>query len=358
MGQDRRYMWRSLELARNGRAYVAPNPMCGAVVVRDGAVVGEGFHERLGGPHAEAQAIESAGEKARGATLYVTLEPCCNTYEGKRTPPCVPEIVKAGIARVVIANADPHPEVSGQGVKALAEAGIEVQMGECEEEAAELNAAYFSHVRRGRPLVTAKWAMTMDGKIATRRGDARWISSDEAQREVHYDRSCSGAVIVGIGTVLADNPMLNARTKGGRQPLRVVVDPKLQIPANSKLVESAKEFPLAIYTRKDNPSSVMKALQDMGAELIALEHDGHGHLGWGAICRDLGYRGINSAIVEGGGGLLATAFKTRAVDRVKIYIAPKIFGGKAATTPVEGPGIPDVERAITFSHIHTRMLGP
>ncbi|MCA8914195.1 MAG: bifunctional diaminohydroxyphosphoribosylaminopyrimidine deaminase/5-amino-6-(5-phosphoribosylamino)uracil reductase RibD [Planctomycetes bacterium] len=357
MAQDRRFMWRALELARRGQPYVAPNPMVGAVIVKDGQIVGEGFHEEFGGAHAEANAIRMAGDKAKGATMYVSLEPCCEAYDGKKTPPCVPQIAAAGLSRVVVAVQDPHPKVAGNGIKALAAAGIDVAVGECLDEAAELNAAFFLHVRRGRPLVTAKWAMTFDGKIATRTGDARWISSEASRREVHYDRGCTGALIVGTGTVERDDPQLTARGDVGRQPLRVVIDRDLRIGMDRSLVKTAGDFPVFIYCSEDAPEEKQKQLEAAGVYLILLPSQG-GQLRWMEILHDLGDRGVTSAIIEGGGGLFATAFQERAIDRVKIYLAPKIFGGESATTPVEGPGIPDVERAITFDNVKTRTVGP
>jgi diaminohydroxyphosphoribosylaminopyrimidine deaminase/5-amino-6-(5-phosphoribosylamino)uracil reductase len=357
MSQDRRFMWRALELARRGQPYVAPNPMVGAVIVQNNQIVAEGFHEKFGGPHAEVNTIRAAGGQAAGSTMYVTLEPCCSGYEGKKTPPCVPEIIKAGIKRVVVAIKDPHIEVRGVGVQQLADAGIDVHVGECIEEAWELNAAYFTHVEKARPLVTAKWAMTLDGKIATRSGDARWISSEESRREIHYDRGCTGAIIVGRGTVERDDPHLTARGGVGRQPLRVVIDSDLLIPLERQLVKTAREFPVFVYCAEDAPEDRQKTLQEQGVYLILLPRHGT-HLRWHEVLHDLGDRGVNSVIIEGGGGLFATAFQERVIDRVKIFVAPKVFGGVAATTPVEGPGVPDVERAITFDHLKTRTVGP
>lgn len=358
MTDDRRHMWRALELARRGRPYVAPNPMCGAVIVRDGKLVAEACHEAFGELHAEAAALKVAGSNARGSTLYVTLEPCCEHYEGKKTPPCVPALIEAGIKRVVVAVEDPHQHVRGKGLKLLRDAGIEVEIGVCKEEARELNAAYFSHVERGRPLVTAKWAMTLDGKIATRTGDARWITSDQARNEVHYDRGCTGAIVVGIGTVLIDDPELTARGEVGRQPVRVVVDTDLRLPLESKLVRTADQGPVFVYAAEDSSAERQAQLEDAGVYLILLQRQGKTHLRWMEICTDLGERGVNSAIIEGGGSLVASAFQERAVDRVKIFVAPKVFGGEDAKSPVEGPGVPDVSRAVTFTKLHTRTLGP
>jgi len=350
-------MWRALELARRGQPFVAPNPMVGAVVALEDVAVGEGFHESWGGAHAELHALRQAGIRARGATLYVTLEPCAAPWAGKKTPPCVPEIVKAGVKRVVIATEDPHPQVQGKGARMLHEAGVQVEIGECQEEARELNAAYFTHTQRGRPLVTAKWAMTMDGKIATRTGDARWISGELARKEVHYDRGCSGAIILGIGTILRDNPVLTARGDVGRQPVRVVVDKNAEIPPDCNLIRTANLGPVFVYAAEDAEPARLAALEKAGIYAILLPRHGN-HLRWVEILQDLGERGVIGAIIEGGGGIFASAFRERAVDRIKIFIAPKVFGGEAATTPVEGPGVPDVGKAITFDHVKTRAVGP
>lgn len=356
MPNDRRYMWRALELARKGRPWVAPNPMVGAVVVKDDEIVGEAWHEAWGKPHAETGALEAAGENAKDATVYVNLEPCCETYEGKVNPPCAPKLIEAGVKRIVIGATDPSPNVNGRGVAMLEKAGIDVTLGECEQEARDLNAAYYIHTERRRPQFVAKWAMTMDGKIATRTGDARWISSDRARKEVQFDRACSGAVIVGVGTAKRDNPRLTARTEVGRQPLRVVVDPKLELPLDSYLVQSAEKSPVLLYSSEASDSERQQVLADKGVYIVLLHPDENGHLSWVDIGQDLGERRITSAIIEGGGGLLATAFRERAIDRVKVFVAPKIFGGEAATTPVEGPGIPDVTRAIRFRDLKTRTV--
>lgn len=356
MPEDRRFMWGALELARQGRPYVAPNPMVGAVIVKDGEVIAEGYHETFGAPHAEINALEIAGDRARGATLYVTLEPCCESFEGKKTPPCAPRLINAGLSRVVIAVTDPHPNVRGKGVKMLQDAGITVDVGPCSAEARELNAAFFTHVEKSRPLVTAKWAMTMDGKIATRSGDARWISGDESRKEVHIDRGCTGAIIVGTGAIERDDPLLTARADIGRQPIRVAIDRDLQIGLDRQLVKTAGDSPVFVYCAEDAPEEKQAQLEDAGVYLILLPRH-ENHLMWYEVLRDLGERNVTSAIIEGGGGLFASAFQEQAIDRVKIFVAPKIFGGEGATTPVEGPGVPNVERAITFSDVKTRTLG-
>ncbi|MDC1141526.1 bifunctional diaminohydroxyphosphoribosylaminopyrimidine deaminase/5-amino-6-(5-phosphoribosylamino)uracil reductase RibD [Planctomycetota bacterium] len=356
MPQDRRFMWRALELARRGRPYVAPNPMVGCVITKGDEIIGEGFHEGFGKPHAEVNALEAAGEAADGADMYVSLEPCCESFEGKQTPPCVPQIIAAGIKRVVVATEDPHQNVRGKGIAMLRDAGIDVVLGECGQEAVELNAAFFSLMQRGRPLVTAKWAMTMDGKIATRSGDARWISGEHSRSEVHQDRASTGAIVLGVNTANQDDPQLSARGVEGRQPLRVVIDTKLKLNRESKLVATANEQPVFVYASENADEEKAKKLEAAGVYVIMLpEHDGH--LLWPQILMDLGNRRVSSVIIEGGGGIFASAFMQRAIDRVKIYMAPKIFGGADATTPVEGAGVPNVERAITFENTKTRTLG-
>ncbi|MCC6575250.1 MAG: bifunctional diaminohydroxyphosphoribosylaminopyrimidine deaminase/5-amino-6-(5-phosphoribosylamino)uracil reductase RibD [Planctomycetes bacterium] len=357
MSDDRRFMWHALELAKRGRPYVAPNPMCGALIVKDGRIVGEGYHTAFGEPHAEVMALKQAGPNARGSTMYVTLEPCFEHYEGKKTPPCVPRLIDAGISRVFIAVPDPHKHVAGKGAKALMNAGVKVIFGLCEEEARELNAAYFSLVERKRPLVTAKWAMTLDGKIATRTGDAKWISSEQSRAEVHANRACTGAVIVGIGTLLADDPELTIHAADGRQPVRVVVDTDLAIPMTSKLVETANDSPVFIYAAEDTDTGKQAQLEEAGAYVILLKRQSKTHLNWVEVCADLGERDVSSVTIEGGGKLIASAFQARVIDRVCIYIAPKVFGGENARSPVEGPGIPEVGRAVTFNKMHTRNVG-
>lgn len=356
MPQDRRFMWRALELARRGKAYVAPNPMVGCVITKDDVIVGEGYHEKYGHSHAEVNALNAAGNAAMGGTMYISLEPCCETYEGKKTPPCAPQVVAAGLKRVVIATEDPHPNVRGKGIAMLRAAGIEVSLGECGQEATELNAAFFCLVQRQRPLVTAKWGMTMDGKIATRSGDARWITNEQSRHEVHIDRASTGAIIIGVKTAIQDDPQLNARGVEGRQPLRVVIDIDLKLCVGSKLVTTAADQPLFIYAAQDADPAKAKALEEAGAYVILLTRRGQ-HILWHELLTDLGERNVSSVIIEGGGGIFASAFKERVVDRVKIYMAPKIFGGQDATTPVEGPGIPNVARAITLENTKTRTVG-
>jgi diaminohydroxyphosphoribosylaminopyrimidine deaminase / 5-amino-6-(5-phosphoribosylamino)uracil reductase len=361
MADDRTLMLRALELAARSRAYVTPNPMVGAVIARRGRIIAEGRHERYGGPHAEVNALSAAGEGARGATLYVTLEPCFEAYPGKKTPPCAPLLAAAGLKRVVIAASDPHPNVRGRGAALLREAGTEVEQGLCEEEARELNAAFFHLHERGRPLVTAKWAMTLDGKIATRTGESRWISSEAARVEAHEARAASGAVVVGIGTAARDDPLLTARLEPGReeprQPLRVVMDSELKLSPDSQLARTAKRFPVLVCCGEQADAERRAALEGLGIEVLALPRMG-GHLDWHALWKSLAARGVSGVLLEGGGSLIASALAQHAVDRVKVFVAPLIFGGNAAPTPVGGEGIAEIERALRIEGARTRAVGP
>src|SRR5229473_850735 len=252
---DEKWMARALELAEKGRGYVEPNPLVGAVIVHDGKVVGEGWHESFGKPHAEINALAKAGEAARGAALYVTLEPCC--HHGK-TPPCTEAILRAGVLRVVAAMKDPFPAVAGQGVARLRQAGVVLEMGLMENEARRLNAPYLKLISTGRPYVHAKWAMTLDGKIATRTGDSKWISGEMSRRHTHELRGRMDAIIVGIGTVLADNPSLTVRPPGPRVPVRVVLDSRGRLPESCQLAMTARETPVLVVAADEPPLGASK----------------------------------------------------------------------------------------------------
>lgn len=359
-------MGRALELAALGRGRTAPNPPVGAVVVRDGRIVGEGHHTAAGQAHAEAVALADAGPLARGATLYVTLEPCC--HHG-RTPPCTDAIVAAGIAEVRYAIGDPDPRVAGGGRRALVEAGIRVEAGEAAEAAGELLRGYLLRGRLGRPWVTAKFAMSLDGKIATRSGHARWISGESSRAHAHRLRDRSDAVIVGIGTVLADDPRLTVRPvpADGHQPQRVVVDSRLRLPLGSALAgpELAGGTTVAFATpaaggtpsgteseRAGGPglppgdlARAAAALEDRGLDLLGLPSDPPGRVDLRDLLAALGRRGCNEVLVEGGGELLAGFFALGLVDEVEACLAPIVVGGRTASTPVGGLGIERIEQA-------------
>ena len=341
-------MRRALALARRALGTTSPNPAVGAVLVRDGEVVGEGCTQPPGGPHAEAVALRRAGERARGATLYITLEPCCHTR--KRTPPCTRAIVAAGVAGVHVATLDPNPQVSGRGVEALRAAGIEVTVGEGEPEARQVNEAYFKHMATGLPFVTAKFAMSLDGKIATASGDSRWVSGPVARQLAHRLRRQADAVMVGINTVLADDPRLTARDGAARvvkSPLRVVVDSRGRLPPTARLLSEPGDTVLA--TVGPQPK--------VNAQVWPLPGEG-GRVDLPALLAQLGQRGVMSVLVEGGGVLLASLLKAGLVDKLHAVISPIIIGGAAAPTPVAGKGVEKVAQALGLARVRVERRGP
>lgn len=341
-------MERALELAALGHGRTSPNPPVGAVVVRVGQIVGEGYHAAAGEAHAEAIALAEAGPLARGATLYVTLEPCC--HHG-RTPPCTEAIIAAGVAEVRYAVGDPDPRVAGGGHRALVQAGIRVQAGDSEEAARDLLRGYLLRRRLGRPWVTTKFAMSLDGKIATRSGDARWISGDASRAHAHLLRDRSDAVIVGIGTVVTDNPSLTVRPMpaDGRQPQRIVVDTRLRIPLDAVLAgpELAAGTTVAFVAAVD-VTQAAAALEDRGLALLPLPADPSGRVDLRALLDALGQRGYNEVLVEGGGELLAGFFALGLVDHVEACVAPLVIGGRTAATPIGGIGVERIEKAGRF----------
>lgn len=338
-------MGRALALAALGLGRTAPNPPVGAVVVRAGRVVGEGYHAAAGTAHAETVALAAAGPLARGATLYVSLEPCC--HHG-RTPPCTDAIIAAGVAEVRYATVDPDPRVAGGGHRVLVEAGIRVEAGASEAAARDLLRGYLVRGQLGRPWVTAKYAMSLDGKIATRLGDARWISGEASRAHAHRLRDRSDAVIVGIGTVLADNPSLTVRPApaDGRQPRRVVVDSRLRTPLDAVL--TSPTFAAGTTVACVAPAGGSAALEDRGLELLPLPADPSGRVDLVALLESLGRRGCNEVLVEGGGELLAGFLARGLVDQVEACVAPIVIGGRTASTPVAGIGVERIGDAGRF----------
>jgi diaminohydroxyphosphoribosylaminopyrimidine deaminase/5-amino-6-(5-phosphoribosylamino)uracil reductase len=324
----------ALAEAERGRGWVEPNPLVGALVVRDGQLVAAGHHGRFGGPHAEVVALDRAGEAARGATLYVSLEPCC--HHGK-TPPCVEAIVRAGVGRVVAAMVDPDPRVTGGGLRRLREAGIEAEVGLEEELARELNAAYLKRLATGRPYVIAKWAMTLDGKTATASGESRWISNERSRMHVHALRGRVDAIVVGVGTVWADDPRLTARPAGPRVASRVILDSQARLPLESRLVATVTEAPVVVAVTKRAERDRVEALRSRGCEVVELEEQG-GRVSVGAVLEELGRRGMTNVLVEGGGRVLGSFFDAGEVDEVEVYVAPRVEGGDHAQTGVRGAG--------------------
>jgi diaminohydroxyphosphoribosylaminopyrimidine deaminase / 5-amino-6-(5-phosphoribosylamino)uracil reductase len=338
-----RWMRHALALAEKGRGFVEPNPLVGAVVLdHAGQLAGEGWHQKFGGPHAEVFALAAAGERARGGTLVVTLEPCC--HHGK-TPPCTDAVLKAGVARVVVAMADPFPKVAGGGLAILRDAGIEVQVGLCEADAVAPNAPYLKLLRTGRPWVHAKWAMTLDGKIATRTGDSRWISGEESRRRVHELRGRVDAVIVGRGTVAADDPLLTARPAGARVAARVVVSGSGALPERCQLRATAREVPVIIYTSQPARAA---GWADDGAEIVG---PADGVMSLDSFLADLGRRQFTNVLIEGGAGLLGSALDANAVDEFHVFIAPKLIGGSTAAPPVGGTGRELLSDALSLDRV-------
>ncbi len=353
--RDEGFMARALELARKGLGRASPNPAVGAVVVNDGEVAGEGFHETFGGPHAEVVALGGAGERAKGATLYVSLEPC--RHEGK-TPPCTDAICRAGIARVVYACPDPNPEAAGGGAL-LGEKGVEVVEAAKDSalagDARDFYAYFFKHIRRGRPFVSAKWAMTADGRLATRTGDSRWVTSDESREQARRLRAESDAVIVGVGTVLRDDPRLSARTGDGREPARVVVDSALRTPPASELFAVAGGGVL-VACAESAPEEREAALRKRGADVLRLPAPGN-RVSLEALLDALHERGKLRLFLEGGGTLLGAAFDSRAVDEVCVFMAPKVVGGKQAPGAVQGGGVTRMADALELTHVRWENIG-
>jgi diaminohydroxyphosphoribosylaminopyrimidine deaminase / 5-amino-6-(5-phosphoribosylamino)uracil reductase len=342
-------MRRAFRVAARGRGRTAPNPMVGAVVVRAGEVVGEGWHPHVGEPHAEVFALRAAGEAARGATMYVTLEPCC--HQG-RTPPCADAVLAAGVTRVVAAMQDPFPRVSGGGFRVLREGGVQVEVGLLESEARELGRAYLKAVGTGLPWVTLKMAMTLDGKIATRIGDSRWVTGEAARRYVQRLRDWNDAVLIGSGTALADDPELTARIRGARNPLRVVMDGRARVSPNSRLVRTARETPTLLLTGQD---AATIPLQEAGVQVERLPLR-EGHVDPEPALRALVSRGVHTVLCEGGGELAASLLQGGLVDELIWFIAPKLVGGREAPGPIAGLGIHRMSEAPTLHNLKVRRF--
>jgi diaminohydroxyphosphoribosylaminopyrimidine deaminase / 5-amino-6-(5-phosphoribosylamino)uracil reductase len=349
---DQRYMAHALELARRGEGYVEPNPMVGCVLVRDGQVVGEGWHQRFGGPHAEVEALNAAGSAARGATAYITLEPCSHT--GK-TPPCTQALIKSGVAKVVIGCRDPNPNVSGNGFAELEAAGVRCECSELEDEAKDLIAPFAKLASTGRPWVIAKWAMTLDGKIATHTGDSRWISSEASRAIVHKLRGRVDAVIIGSGTAGHDDPLLTARPAGPRTPTRIVLESKAALSPASQLAKTARDAPVMLVVTTVAPLERIAALQDLGIETW---HSGENDAAsrWLELLSELGRRQLTNVLVEGGAKVLGTLFDARAIDEVHAFIAPRLVGG-AAPSPIAGKGVAEMNLSESLKRCEIEQTG-
>jgi diaminohydroxyphosphoribosylaminopyrimidine deaminase/5-amino-6-(5-phosphoribosylamino)uracil reductase len=348
---DHLHLARAIELAEGGRGRTTPNPLVGAVVVRDGVMLGEGFHSEYGGPHAERAALAACGgAPARGATMYVSLEPCCHTGN---TPPCTDAILEAGITRVVVASDDPTEKASGRGLGILRDEGVEVVVagGELAARARLLNQPFRKHARTGRPFVRFKSAMTLDGKVATHTGDSKWISGQAARHMAHVWRAECDAVACGIGTALADDPLLTARIPGvHRQPRRIVFDSEARLPLDSQLVRGAGEVPLTVVVSRAAPRTATDALEAAGAEIVVATGENEPARVRSAVAQ-LGAAGITSILLEGGPRLAGAFFDAEEVDEVRLFLAPVIMGASAARDPLEGEGverIAEATRALTL----------
>ena len=352
---DRIHLSRAIELARNGLGAVKPNPVVGAVVARDGETLGEGWHEEFGGLHAEVNAIEACGlEDLSGATLYVSLEPCC--HDGK-TPPCTEAILQAGIGRVVIASDDPTEKASGRGLGILRDEGIEVVLadGELAATARLLNQAFRKHARVGRPWVLFKSAMTLDGKVATRTGDSKWISGEDSRELAHRWRASVDAVVVGIGTALADDPQLTARPEGpptqlAAQPRRVVFDSLARLPPTSQLVVAAAEVPLTVVASRAAARADTDALEAAGVQVVVATGENEPARVRSGLDQ-LGAQGVTSVLLEGGPHLAGAFLDAGEIDEIRLFLAPLLLGGSAARDPLEGKGVERISealRALTF----------
>ncbi|MGN7469417.1 bifunctional diaminohydroxyphosphoribosylaminopyrimidine deaminase/5-amino-6-(5-phosphoribosylamino)uracil reductase RibD [Brevibacillus sp. SAFN-007a] len=351
MEQDRRFMALALELARSAHGQTSPNPLVGAVLVNNGAVVGMGAHLRAGEPHAEVHALRMAGEKAAGATLYVTLEPC--SHFGK-TPPCADAVVAAGIRRAVIATLDPNPLVAGKGVEKLRAAGVEVLVGVGEAEAKRLNEVFFHYITTRRPFVTLKTASTLDGKIASVTGHSRWITGERARVEVHELRRQHDAILVGVGTVLADDPLLTARQGDklyGRQPVRIVLDSQLRTPLTARVIENA-DAPTWMFTTEAAPAQKRAALAEKGVRLFVAS----GQISVENVLDTLGECGITSLLVEGGQAVNGAFLQARAIQKIISYVSLKLIGGSGAPTPIGGQGLAMMDQAVRLGNATVELL--
>ncbi len=344
MGMHENYMNRALELAKGGWGTTNPNPMVGALIVKNGEIIAEGYHEVFECAHAEVAAFNNAKQDVRGGTLYVNLEPC--SHYG-RTPPCAEAIIKAGISKVVVAMEDPNPKVSGRGISMLRSAGIETIVGILEQEARKLNEIFIKYIVQKRPFVIMKTAMTLDGKIASTCGDSKWISGESSRHHVHIVRDRVAAIMVGVNTVLEDNPALTTRleSKTGKDPIRIIIDSKGRIPVESCVINAESSAGVILATTSALENEKEKRLKDKGVHILKLGKP-DGHVDLDRLMNELYKLEIDSVLLEGGGGLNAAALNSGIVDKVMFYIAPKFIGGRDAKTPIEGEGLKLMKDAI------------
>lgn len=349
---DAQYMQLALELAKKGCGFVNPNPMVGAVIVKDGEIIGQGYHEKYGEFHAERNALADCAATPKGATLYVTLEPCC--HYGK-TPPCTEAIIESGISKVVVGYKDPNPLVSGKGIEILRQNGIEVIEGILEKECGELNEVFFYYVRTKTPYVVMKYAMTMDGKTATYNGKSKWVTGEAARRKVHQDRHRYTAIMVGVETVIADDPLLTCRNANGKNPIRIICDTNLRTPLVSQIVKTANNVTTIIATACTDEKR-KQAYINANCKIIEISKDKN-HINLKELMIKLGQEKIDSILLEGGGSLNWSALQSGIVNKVQAYVAPKIFGGIGAKTPVAGLGLGSPDNAFLLTDSVITVLG-
>lgn len=350
---DEEYMKLALRLARRGLGKTSPNPMVGAVVVKGDRIIGKGYHHYFGGDHAEIDAFKDSKESLAGATLYVTLEPCCHRGEGKKTPPCTNAIIRERIGRVVIGTLDPNPRVCGNGIKHLNEHGIETKIGVLEAECRALNEAHFQFMSTGIPFVTLKFAQTLDGRIATATGDSKWISGEKFRRLAHRLRSIHDAVLVGIDTVLADDPELTVRLVKGRNPARVILDSRLRIPLKAKVLTSGA--PTIIATASGADETKQSRLRDIGAEVLVVAADENGDVDLRELLKMLAERNISSVLVEGGSGVITSFLRRKLVDKMVVALAPRVMGKGAEA--VGDLNIKEVNQTLKLDFTKVYRLG-
>ena len=356
MKNDEKYMRLALNLAKKGEGKVSPNPMVGAVVVKDGKVVGKGFHEEVGRAHAEINALVDAGKKAIGADLFLNLEPC-SSY-GK-TPPCASAIIKSGVRRVVTSMVDPNTINSFKGIKVLRESGIDVEVGVLENEAKRLNEVFIKYITTGIPFVTVKCAMSLDGKIATRTGESKWISNEKSRTYVHYMRSVNDAIMIGINTVLKDDPLLTNRLsqKRRKDPIKIILDPNLKINLRSRMLrEESSATTVIVKNEKRDDLNKAGELEKLGVKVVSVKCMKDGKIDIKQLLELISKMGISSVLIEGGGELIASCVNLDVVDKFMFFVAPKLIGGSNAKTPVEGAGIEKIEEALELTDIRVELI--
>ena len=351
--RDEQYMKQALQLAQKGEGYVAPNPMVGAVIVKDGRIIGSGYHEHYGGPHAEVNAIADAKEDVAGATMYVTLEPC--SHYGK-TPPCADLLVEKKLAKVVVGSLDPNPLVAGKGIQKLKEAGIEVVSGVLEAECNEINRVFRHYITTKQPYVVMKTAMTLDGKIATATGESQWISGEASRKDVHRLRHKYTGIMVGINTIIHDNARLTCRMEQGKNPVRIVVDSCLRIALTSNVLKDQENNQTILATTNQASPLAARKLETFGSKVLYCSSKDN-RVDLNDLMNQLGAMGVDSILLEGGGTLNWAALESGIVQKVQAYIAPKLLGGRTAKTPVEGTGVPTPDQAFFLRNSRITQLG-